>query len=348
MYNSNEILFNRLFLSIYFFLSLSVCVLIKIGNSSNKKTDQLQNLAVVFYAILFLFLFGFRGFDIGVDTETYLSMFENSKDLVFVDFGFGFLNRFLVDKISNRGFIFLMAFMYIIPMILALFRIIKTNRLLLFFCITSFFFFKSMGMNTIRQGVGFSFFFLSLTYDSNKRLRYLFMFLALSIHLSIVIPIIVFEASKYIRNIKYPIFVFILCTFLSILKFNIYALFQNIPLISIADKMESYSNVDASDYKIGFRIDFFFFNLLFAIIGYHIYKNTQSSLKYLSSYFILSGFFFLMFNSGYSDRYGFLSWIFIPLIILPVLNGEKINKFINISSILSFCFFIAIIFYTIK
>lgn len=241
--------------------------------------------------------------------------------------------------------------MYMVPLTIAIFRITKENRLFLLFCIISFFFFKSMGMNTIRQGVGFSLFLLSLTFNDNKKARYFFMFLALSIHLSIALPILVYEVSRYIKNLKVPCFIFILCAILSLLKFNVYSLFQKIPLLSIADKVDTYSNVDSSNYKIGFRIDFFIFNLLFAIIGYYVYVRTnyvQNYLRYLSSYLILSGCFFLMFNSGYSDRYGFLSWMFIPLLILPILKGDRINKIVTIPSVVSLCFFIAVIFYIIK
>jgi hypothetical protein len=328
-----------------------VLIVLNVGYFKNRNTDKIQNGLLIVFSFMFFCLFGFRSFNVGNDTQTYLGMFENSKDLLFIDFGFGFLNRALVDRVSERAFIIIIAFIYITPLYFGIKRISSKNRLMLFFCIVSFFFFKSMGMNTIRQGIAFSLFFLSITYSSRKRIKYVLMFVALSMHLSIILPILIFEISKFIKNLKIPVFIFILSTLLSIMKFNIYGILQKIPIISIADKIDSYSNIDSSDYKIGFRIDFFIFNFLFLVLGYFILKQIKDKrvyLRYLSSYLILSSCFFLMFNSGYSDRYGFLSWIFIPLLIVPVIKGEKINRLISLPTILTLCFFIAIIFYIIK
>ncbi|NGY37422.1 EpsG family protein [Flavobacterium sp. XN-5] len=349
--NINDILFNRLFLILYFSVCFIVFIFLQVGYYNNRETSKLQGSFLLLFSICFLFLFGFRNFEVGVDTMTYLSMFSNAEDFLFVDFGFGFFNKFLHGRVTERTFIFLMAFLYIMPLYFAIVRFSSKNKLFIFFCVISFFFFKSMGMNTMRQGVAFSLFFLSLSYNKNNWLKYVLIFFALSMHLSMIFPILVYGASNYIKNLKFPFFIFFICTLLSVIKFNIYGLIQNIPLIAIADKIDSYSNLDTSDYKIGFRPDFFVFNLIFVFIGYFIYTKVADQrkyLKYLSSYLILSGIFIVMFNSGFSDRYGFLSWIFIPLLILPVLNGDKINRLITVSSILSFCFFIAVVFYIIK
>lgn len=349
--NTNDILFDRLFLTLYFTVCFIVFIFMQVGYYNNRESSKLQGYFLLLFSISFLVLFGYRNFEVGVDTMTYLSMFGNSDDFLFVDFGFGFLNKFLNGRVTERGFIFLMAFLYMVPLYFAIVRFSTKNKLLLFFCIISFFFFKSMGINTIRQGVAFSLFFLSLSYKKNRWVKFLLTFLALSMHLSMIFPIIVYGASKYLKNLKIPFIIFFICTLLSFVKFNIYGLLQNIPLLAIADKIDAYSNIDSGDYKIGFRFDFFLFNLLFVLIGYFIYKRVDEPYKYsryLSSYLILSGVFIVMFNSGFSDRYGFLSWIFIPLLILPVLNGEKINRLITITSILYFCFFIAMVFYVIK
>ena len=151
--------------------------------------------------------------------------------------------------------------------------------------------------------------------------------------------------------------VFITSTILSLGKVPIYDFLIKIPIVNkiFVDKISNYSSVDLDSYKIGFRPDFFIFNVFFAIVGFYGYKYYDKKNENLfykrtyNMYLMLSGVFFLMFNSGYSDRYGIFSWVLIPILVSPFFDDFKVkNVFINKGTIILVCFILGITFYALK
>ncbi len=331
---SSEV-FEILFLSGYFsaiFISLLIVVDLYINRRAH---ENLQTILLNAYSLYFICIFGFRSFSVGVDTETYIAMFRNA-DIGFSDLGFGIYN--LLNRYTfNNDTIFLLGLsaLYLIPINLAIKNLTKANRFLLFSCLISYFFFKAMGINTIRQGVAFSFFLWALSVDK-KLTKYLLYFLSVSFHISLLIPIMTFEFSKRLKSLFFPLLVLFACTVSSIL---------NIPDIKGIFGLDL-----AIMSRFSIRPDFFLFNMMYGVIGWIIYKhyNSQLVFRYLVCYLLLSGIFFLTFNIGYSDRIGFLAWLFIPLMLSKAYadrsleNGNRVAIF----SLLNIA--IALVFYVLK
>lgn len=51
---------------------------------------------------------------------------------------------------------------------------------------------------------------------------------------------------------------------------------------------------------------------------------------FLVLYILLTSFFVLAFKMPYSDRFGILSWVLIPIVILPIFNCSKSIKVLGL------------------
>lgn len=348
--------FENQYVLLYAFMAITALFFIK--GSASKTTNVIF---VVFFSVLWLFLFGLRDYEVGSDTFTYINSFSdfskyknyfNYQD--FKDFGY-YLFLLIISKFtsSERVFIFIFDLLIIIPLAFSFIKIDTKKAFFLFFLFCSFFFFKSIGINIMRQGVSISFFLLGLVYFmQSKRIYYIpLFFIAFSFHASIFLPIFIYILSKRIKSPKLPLILYLTSILLSVLNFDFNLLLSNIPLLSFLfeDRLLGYFNSSTSDYQTGFRLSFVLFNTIFAFVGYYFHRlNVENRFKNYNTifytYLFLSANFFLMFNIPYSDRSGLLSWIFIPFLLYPfIINTIKLGAL----KLYVFCIFIFIFFYII-
>ena len=203
----------------------------------------------------------------------------------------------------------------------------------------------------MRQGIAISFFLLSLNYYKKKKIFYsLILFLiSISFQYSMVIPVCIFLFSSKLKTIKLPIICFLFFSVLSIFNFNILSILNN--KITLINRINYVLNATWIEYRTGFRIDFFIFNTFFVTLGLYFFKQSINKIPeyktYLSSYLFTSSIFFLMFPFPYSDRFGLLSWIFIPFILLPFFHEikrfKKYGLLISYAIIFSFNIFFMIL-----
>jgi hypothetical protein len=307
-----------------------------------EKYHPKQNVAaIILFSLLFIVLIGGRDISVGKDTINYISAFNRSGgELIMSDakdfgfYGFSLLLKFL--EFNEREFLYSMAVLYILPLAIV-YCMVETNvKFLLFFSMVSLFFFQSMGVNILRQGISCSFFALSILFFQKSRpIISCFLFVvAFSFHASILIPAIFYLVSSRITDIKYPLAFFLASILLAFFNFDLNSLFKNIPVLNVIfeDRLESYILQESStEYNTGFRFDFLVFNCFFAFIGLYVYitsksmKNLAAFKNYLFCYLFTSGYFFLMFHVPFSDRFGVLSWVFIPFIVIQLVQ-KPINK----------------------
>ncbi|MDP9960030.1 EpsG family protein [Chryseobacterium lathyri] len=351
--------FDLRFTLIYMSVALFAVILINEYVYKRKNSDDIQNFLLIFYALVMILLIGVRDKKVGSDSERSLIYFTGAKVVRSLnevkDIGIYFISLF-ARKLSDNYKVFftLNAALYVTPIIIGIRNLTQKNRFLIFFIVVSMFFFKTMGINTTRQGISFSFFFLAVTYfDKKKWLSIVFFIVAFFNHASIIIPIMVFIMSTRINNLKVIFSIYIAATVLSLVNFNLNELLGKIPVINVLveERLDQYYSKGAKvAYKTGFRLNFFVFNTIFAVIGYYTLKsieNIEEHLKYKRfyvTYMLTSAFFFLMFSAAFSDRFGFLSWIFIPFLMYPYTQTNKKIGFINLLGVFFICFFLFLIF----
>ncbi|WP_165570736.1 EpsG family protein [Chryseobacterium luteum] len=351
--------FNLRFTLVYLSVAFFAIILINEYVNKSKNTDEIQNILLLFYALVIILVIGTRNKVVGTDSARTLIYFNGSRVIKSLselkDVGSYFISLF-ARKLSDNYKVFftINAVLYIAPIVIGIRNLTQKNRFLVFFLITSMFFFKTMGINTTKQGIAFSFFFLAITfYDKKKWLSIVFFIIAFFNHASIIIPIIIFLTSNVFKNLNIIFFIYVASTVLSLIHFDLNTLLSNIPGVNILvqERLDGYyDKFAARNYKTGFRVDFFIFNTIFAIIGYYTLKNIkvlEEKLKYEKfyiTYMLTSSFFFLMFSAAFSDRFGVLSWIFIPFLMYPYTQTRSKIGFINLFGIFLICFFLFLIF----
>lgn len=357
--NSFEEIFNLNYNVLYYASAFVVLILVVEFYYKKRSAGGIQNILLPILLLIIVFLFGNRGVEVGVDTPNNIKFFKGYTQIDSLselkDVGL-YLVSILASVFSKSTdfFLTLLAFLYIIPIYIGIKNLKMNNQLIFFFVLFSFFFFKSMGINTQRQGLAFSMFFCGITYFiNNKKLIAYFLFgLAFLFHASFIIPIIIFLFSNKIKKLHFPIALYILTTVLALTNFKFNNILSEIPIVNILveDRLSGYFQ-DKGNYQIGFRPDFWLFNTIFALIGVFTYRNIeklnfnkQNYLKFLTSYLFLSSYFFLMFNARFSDRSGFLGWIFILFLLYPYIISNKNIGWLNTFSVFLISVFLASIF----
>jgi len=306
------------------------------------KTDKLNNQLIILFSLLLFFLFGGRAFNVGDDTGMYIRAFQEER--VSGNIGFSmFADIVRLFSGSGRFFLYAISFIFMLPICLFFCGVKYENKFLLFFMFVNMFSFVAMGINIVRQGIGVSLFLLAIYYLEKRRIltAVVLLFVSFSFHYSMIIPIGMYLVSRKLNTIIIPLICFIVAIPLSMIAFDFFGLLRSIPVLGgwfpLADGI---GGIELHErYRTGFRLDFFIFNLFFAMLGLFYYNRIIKIFPqyrvYFSVYLFTSAFFFLMFHVPFSDRFGLFSWIFIPFLMFPFVQQENIfPKFGKIFSLM--------------
>lgn len=337
----------------YYYILYSVTAFVALIFSLNLDFKNLnyRRTGIIFsflFTIAFLFLFGSRGEEVGTDTSLYLWQFDNYNILsIDVDFLYSFL-LIILNKFTNNGtvFLFTMAAINLLTLWWTCLKIAnkKYNVYFLLFSFYSLFFFQTLGINIIRQGIGLSFFLLGVSFylrhGSFTRKMLISFLIAVGFHFTTIIPVILFVLIVYFRkiNISFYYGLYFIALILSFFKVSILNFASYFGFLLIDERRGGYlRDINSDIYDVGFKPQFVIFNTFFLLISRWIYKNNKVEENYtiqLKYYLIMSSLFFLTFQIAYSDRWGVMSWMMIPLLILPLFDGKKTSlKFATVCSI---------------
>jgi|GEM_PF-1783516 len=338
------------------FLVLVLFALVKGLNLLFKKRGGplLYNIVLFVYVICYSLLVSYKEIPVGSDFSQYeyeyytLNSFKQIFNLK------GDYLFYLIAYFCNLfGFTF---GQYIFALVTAInfliFKALKVfsekNIFLVFFTLCSCFFYYSMTQNIIRQGLGFAFFIYGLAslYKKDTKKSIIFFSIACLMHLIYTVPLLTIYALTRIKKTMWIYIMLLICSSVSASNYNILSnpIFSS--LLNV-DRFRSYSSTDfdgIATYKVGFRIDFFLFNLFFIFISYKILQLLKKN-KYKTDFYdllhtlfvVMSSLFFLMFHIPFSDRFGLLSWMLIPLLFIPVFTHRLPgNIFINPLTIVIF------------
>ena len=341
----NDIMFFDIYTIIYVSLCFLCLLNIVILRSGKKLPDKFNNYMVILYFTLITILFSLRDIRIGTDTGTYLRLFHEFSELNVIGLGLDALNSDigfilfikLISVFGQEYFLFFCALLYIYPIFFILLKIKCDYKLFFILCVFSMFFFLSLGINIMRQGIALSFMILGIYFDtvSKKKQFVFFSLLACSFHSSVILILILYMLTKRFLGLKIVSTIFIIAVFLSLFGITLINRLGDYGLLSSLydSRLMSYVESDNSvGYKIGFRYDFFLFNMFYLLVGAYFirFKKAYVSVLYVhifKTYILLTSVFVIMFNFPYSDRFGVLSWVFIPYILSPfVINKALVKK----------------------
>lgn len=327
------------FISAYFAL---VYVLFLDAKGNNLVLNFISNKSTIVLVFILIFLIGLRGYKVGTDTWNYygrwnkLSNFEISSDIVFYE-----LMIFIKNiKLPYQMFLFVVASIYFSLVYRAYYLISKKNNYNLYlflFAFLSFFFSISTSINVMRQGLSLVLLVLAYSHliNNNRKKAIIFSVLSLGFHLTAIIPILLWLIVRFTKKIKFKWFLilYIAGIVLSLLNFGVlnFAPFLSEILISIEDKRASYLRGREVDYYVtGFKPQFVVFNTVLLALFLFINKNIKVGKEYesLLRYYIIASFlFFMAFQIPFSDRWGLFGWFAMPILIAPIFNKFKNNKY---------------------
>jgi hypothetical protein len=346
--------YQNYYLATYLFSAFIALIFSINYNLKGFKVFDLNIVLVLVFAFTYALVFGFRDYTIGSDTDTYIKLFRYNDISEAKDVGFAILIKIISLFTGERGFLVVIAFLYLLSLLLVFYFYDKTKMYIMFFMFTSMFFFESFGINIVRHGLASILLLLSIVlFLKNKKIvGSILLAIATSFHASIITPFLFWIIAKKIKSLKIIYIIFFGAIVIAYMGFGINSITDVIPFLNIffKDRFDTYFDMpDWMEYTIGFKAPFVLFNSFFAIVGYKIYDNFKDpvvQLKYkrfLITYLLSSSFFFMSFYVAFSDRVGVLSWIFIPFLLEPLLDSKR-YKYGAIVGVCLF-FFIFVFFY---
>lgn len=309
-------------------------------NSQFTPVDDFKNIAIINFLVLlflsFIIIFvGLRpvsGAYFG-DMTTYSQYFNyyanggvisSEKDVFFHSF-----MKFCAQIMSMHYFFLLCSFLYVFPM----YKISKNHfgpywaysALIL---IVSFSFW-TYATNGIRNGLATSLFLWGIAYYDKKVIMFtLFVFAALT-HQTLLLPIAAFLLTFFYNNPKAYLTLWFLCIPLSIGLGGFWEGF--FASLGFGDgRLGGYllGEADPEAFKsVGFRWDFLIYSGSAVFTGwYFIIKRKFDDKLYIqlfNTYVLANAFWILVIRANFSNRFAYLSWFMIAVIIIYPFLKQK-------------------------
>ena len=300
-----------------------------------RNADRLMNrkrytLYIFIYAFVFTVVVGLRPIHGAFgDTTTIAATYRlfrsspfsivGAKDSLFYMFQWA-----CAQTMELEWFLLLCEILYIIPMIIACTRLLKTNNDVgLLFCLSALSFF-SYATNGVRNGIATSLVFLAISLirgkTSEKIICFLISLVAIYIHKSVSLPLLCMLVC-YIFKPKMLLFYFWLFSIvISLVMGNTVAdFFAN---LGFDDRLNRYITTEATEDMFstaGFRWDFLLYSAIPILLGYYILiiKRTYNPtyLLLLGTYILANSFWIMVIRAQYSNRFAYLSWFLYPMVI---------------------------------
>ena len=331
----------EIYYSLYINLSLFI-VLFTIFHTLVLKIDDHKNIVFInfmgFALLVFLILYiGWRPitsrFGFG-DTGNYMVSFEkyrlggSIKEVN--DLGWHIFLKALSKIVSGHVFFTICAFLYIYPMYKISKFLFNNYWYYAFIMFIVSFSFWAYGVNGVRNGIAASLFLWGICYHKNKLVMGLFFLWAIVFHKTLLLPILAFILTYFFNNPKVYLKAWILSIPLSLFTGSVWiSLFTSLGFGD--DRLSAYLNSEASSTGTGFRWDFLFYSAFAVFAGwYFIYKKRFEDPFYnqlLNTYLISNGFWILVIRANYSNRFAYLSWFMMGIVIIyPVLKKQMFKN----------------------
>ncbi|MFC5045333.1 EpsG family protein [Aquimarina hainanensis] len=277
-----------------------------------------------------------------IDMSTYALHFDHYANggsvYVTEDVFFHNFMRLCALVVDVNTFFFICAIIYIIPMYIVSKKYFKEYWFYSFFMFIIAFSFWTYGTNGIRNGLATSIFLLAVSFYNKKIIMYTLLFMSTLFHKSLVLPVSAFLITVFYNNPKHFLYAWLLATPISIATGSFWVgLFTSIGFGD--DRLSGYltSELDESIKSSGFRFDFLFYSSFPVLAGwYFIFKRKFEDKIYnqlFNTYLIANTFWVLVITANFSNRFAYLSWFLMSLIIVyPFLKKQFFkNQQLNIA-----------------
>ncbi len=235
--------------------------------------------------------------------------------------------------LSVHMFFTICVMIYTLPLVRISKVLFKEYWYYAFFMFVVSFSFYTYGVNGIRNGAAGSLFLLGLSFKNKKLLMGLCFLAAVSFHKTMFLPIIAYLITYFYNNPKVFLKGWLACIPLSLVLGSVWiSLFASLGF-GDDDRLAGYLTSQAEEGTFaytGFRWDFLFHSSFAVFAGwYFVYKKKYQDKFYfqiLNTYLICNGFWILVINANYSNRFAYLSWFMMGLVIIYPFLKERFFK----------------------
>ena len=321
-----------IFINISLFLVLFTLFHTRILNIDNPKNLVFIKFSGISLLIFLILFFGQRPIS-GVyfgDTINYYrsyiayqygaSISENVSD-----YGWHVFMRIAAQFMSVHTFFTIITFIYIFPMYRISKEFFKEYWYYAFLLFVVSFSFWAYGVNGIRNGAAASLFLWGISYHRKKIVMILFFLLAVQFHKTLLLPIGAYTLTYFYNNPKTYLKAWLAAIPLSFVFGGVFiALFTSLGFGD--DRLAGYLSGEA-EANSGFRWDFIFYSGFAVFAGwYFIIKRKfkdQIYFQLLNTYLICNAFWILVIRANYSNRFAYLSWFMMAIVIIyPMLKQQ--------------------------
>ncbi len=342
---------------VFFNALLAIVLIVFLQTRTSLLESQTNKNATKFIGFLVLFLIlyyiGLRPinyrfgdmviYDIELQMYQYGTPFNYSKDFLFESLKYIFAKNF-----GSTSFFLFCTLLYVMPMYSVSKKLFQDYWFYAFIMFVTSFSFWAYGVNGIRNGVATSVFLYGLTRD-NKYAKIIILVSTFFIHKSMLIPILAYFLSLNYSNTKVLLRVWLLAIPLSFVAGGFFESF----FLSLGfgdDKLELYLGEfnanEGVEIEVGFRWDFLVYSAFGIVsIWYYIIKRKMIDPYYsnlANMYIITNAVWVLVIRANYSNRFAYLSWFMMGLVIIyPLLKRylfEDQNKKIGVILLIYFLF----------
>lgn len=239
------------------------------------------------------------------------------------DYIFWYFTKLCAQIIDARDYFFLIAVIYIIPNYFFVKKYFKEYWYIPLLMIFGSFSFWTYGTNGLRNGMATSVFIGALClYDRNKWMMYGLMALSYGIHNSLMIPIGAFIVSGLYKNPKAYLYIWLAAIPLSIIGGSAWENFFG--SLGIGDErvnnyMTGSVDVGTTFSSTGFRWDFVVYSGFAVFAGYYYIIKRGFQDKFYThlwgTYMIANAFWILVIRANFSNRFAYLSWFLMAIVI---------------------------------
>jgi len=330
----------ELYTPVYYYLMLVVVfwVLLKNSavttlNSGHTKTFQTAGVVLLLFVVLYMGLRPVSGRFFG-DMSTYANIYSSyalgfpvlsDKDVLFHLFMY-----YSAQFISVELFFLLCAGLYVIPLYLVCKKWFPNYWFFAFLMLVTAFSFWAAGTNGIRNGIAGSLFLLGISRD--KRIfQALWLLASLNIHLSMLLPVVLWVLLQFYNKPKLWIGVWVVSIPLSLLFAGFWEGFFG--AFDLNDERLRYfsDTPDEEQFRaVGFRWDFLIYSAVGVAAGaFYILKLKFDDKIYnilFGLYVLANAFWILVINANFSNRFAYLSWFMMALIIIYPLLKQHLTE----------------------
>lgn len=302
-----------------------------ISDSINIKVKNSFGIGLFLFALIF---FGLRPISgkYFADMRTYADVFtryqEGEPFRADKDYTFEFFTKFSSEIMTLDTFFFLCFFLYIFPMYRISKKYFNDYWPYAFFMLIGSYSFWSYGVNGIRNGIATSVFLWGLSLNKKYLATALIVF-SFFIHKSMIIPVMAYLAFMFYKNPKAYLYFWLATIPLSLALGSFWEKFFLSLGFGEDDRFQNYLSLEEEAQNIGssFRWDFVLYSATGVYAGwFFIFKKKYVDPVYNQLYCIYlfaNGFWVLVIRANFSNRFAYLSWFMLALVIIyPLLKVE--------------------------